>query len=77
MGKSYKNISNTLDQNNKNTHLSRSPNFEILRVLAMLFIVFWHFNIHGIMHNLSGKAIFVMRLNLKGIFTKKYPEINT
>ena len=60
MGKSYKNISNTLDQNNKNTHLSRSPNFEILRVLAMLFIVFWHFNIHGIMHNLSGKAIFVI-----------------
>ena len=34
----------------KHSQSERNPNFEILRFLAMLFIVFWHFIVHGIMH---------------------------
>lgn len=32
---------------------ARQSNFEILRVLAMSFIVTWHFIVHGIMHVLT------------------------
>lgn len=31
----------------------RKPNFEILRVLAMFFIVVWHCFVHGICHTMS------------------------
>ena len=31
--------------------IKRMPNFEILRSVAMLFIVVWHFCVHGITEN--------------------------
>lgn len=38
-------------------NLKRSLNFEIMRIAAMLFIVIFHFFIHGVMHNHTTPAL--------------------
>lgn len=38
----------------------RQPNFEILRTLCMLMIVFSHFYGHGIIHCLSGRPVYAV-----------------
>lgn len=42
--------------------MKREVNFEILRVLAMFFIVAWHFIVHGIMHVLTSDTLSVCKI---------------
>lgn len=43
--------------------MKREVNFELLRVLAMFFIVTWHFIVHGIMHVLTSAAPPICQIN--------------
>lgn len=49
------------------TNMKREPNFEILRTLAMLFIVIGHFIIHGITFVSNHQATFVNMSSAWGI----------
>ena len=48
--------------------LKRQPSFEILRVLAMLMIVIWHFYLHG----LEGEALFQGRCGMVNYLLSQY-----